>query len=93
MHRRGIENLIEKLARLQTTEDKPLEVALTTNAVLLGRKARALKDAGVERVPVSLDAVSDATFRRMGRLHQFLLLLATLTVFGAVAGAHGFLFF
>ena len=35
----------------------------------------------------------DATFRRMSRLHQLLLLLATLTVFGAVAGAHGFLFF
>jgi cyclic pyranopterin phosphate synthase len=63
--RRGIENLIEKLARLQTTEDKPLEVALTTNAVLLGRKARALKDAGLKRVTVSLDALSDATFRRM----------------------------
>lgn len=34
-----------------------------------------------------------AAFRRMGRLHQFLLLLAALTALGAVAGAHGFLFF
>jgi uncharacterized membrane protein len=34
-----------------------------------------------------------AAFRRMSRLHQVLLLLATLTAFGAVAGAHGFLFF
>ena len=34
-----------------------------------------------------------ATFRRMSRLHQFLLLLAMLTAFGAVAGAHGLSFF
>jgi hypothetical protein len=34
-----------------------------------------------------------ATFRRMSRLHQLLLLLAALTTLGAVAGAHGFLFF
>jgi uncharacterized membrane protein len=32
-------------------------------------------------------------FRRMSRLHQLLLLLAAFTAFGAVAGAHGFLFF
>lgn len=34
-----------------------------------------------------------AAFLRMSRLHELLLLLATLTAFGAVAGAHGFLFF
>jgi uncharacterized membrane protein len=34
-----------------------------------------------------------ATFRRMSRLHQLLLLLAALTTLGAVAGVHGFLFF
>ena len=33
------------------------------------------------------------TFRRMSRLHQVLLLIAALTAFGAVAGAHGFVFF
>jgi GTP 3',8-cyclase len=63
--RRGIERLIEKLARLQTAEGQPLEIALTTNAVLLARKARALKDAGLNRVTVSLDGLNDATFRRM----------------------------
>jgi hypothetical protein len=35
----------------------------------------------------------DAAFRRMSRLHQLLLLLTALTAFGAVAGAHGALFF
>ena len=63
--RRGIEQLIEKLARLQTMQGEPLEIALTTNAVLLARKAQALKDAGLNRVTVSLDGLSDATFRRM----------------------------
>jgi GTP 3',8-cyclase len=63
--RRGIEQLIEKLACLQTLEGQPLEIALTTNAVLLARKAQALKDAGLSRVTVSLDGVSDDAFRRM----------------------------
>jgi cyclic pyranopterin phosphate synthase len=63
MHR--IEQLIERLARLQTAEGKPLEIALTTNGVILARKARALKDAGLARVTVSLDGLSDATFKTM----------------------------
>src|SRR5512146_836795 len=63
--RRGIEHLIEKLARLETAEGAPLEIALTTNGVLLSRRAQALKDAGLTRATVSLDGLSDATFRRM----------------------------
>jgi GTP 3',8-cyclase len=63
--RRGIEQLIGRLASLQTMEGKQLEIALTTNAVLLARKARALKEAGLSRVTASLDGLSDATFRRM----------------------------
>lgn len=63
--RHGIEQLIEKLARLQTVEGKPLDIALTTNGVILGRKARALRDAGLARVTVSLDGLSDATFKTM----------------------------
>jgi cyclic pyranopterin phosphate synthase len=63
--RRGIEQLVERLARLQTPEGQPVEIALTTNAVILARKARALKDAGLGRVTVSLDGLSDTTFRRM----------------------------
>jgi cyclic pyranopterin phosphate synthase len=63
--RRGIERLIERLARMKTLEGKALEITLTTNAVLLTRKARALKGAGLSRVTVSLDGLSDATFQRM----------------------------
>lgn len=63
--RRGIEQLIEQLATLTTVEGKPVEIALTTNGVLLQKKAQALRDAGLARVTVSLDGLSDATFRRM----------------------------
>jgi GTP 3',8-cyclase len=63
--RRGIEQLIERLARLQSAAGEPLEIALTTNGVLLGKKAQSLKDAGLSRVTVSLDGLSVATFRRM----------------------------
>ena len=63
--RKHLEVLIEMLARLQTPEGKPLDITLTTNASLLARKAQSLKDAGLQRVTVSLDGLDDATFRRM----------------------------
>jgi cyclic pyranopterin phosphate synthase len=82
--RHGIEQLIEKLARLQTAEGKPLEVALTTNAVLLAKKARTLKDAGLSRVTVSLDGLSDDTFKRMSDSN-----IEVATVLDGIAAAQG----
>ncbi|HMW52119.1 MAG TPA: GTP 3',8-cyclase MoaA [Zoogloea sp.] len=58
--RRNLEDLIAQLAALPD-----MEVTLTTNGVLLPRKARALKAAGLARVTVSLDALDDAIFRAM----------------------------
>ncbi|CAG9181351.1 GTP 3',8-cyclase MoaA [Cupriavidus respiraculi] len=63
--RKNIEKLVEMLARIVTPSGKPLDLTLTTNASLLARKARALKDAGLTRVSVSLDAIDDTVFRRM----------------------------
>ena len=63
--RKHLEVLIEMLARLVTPQGKPLDITLTTNASLLARKAQALKDAGLQRVTVSLDALDDTIFRRM----------------------------
>jgi cyclic pyranopterin phosphate synthase len=63
--RKNIESLIEMLAVLRTPEGEPLDLTLTTNGSLLARKAQALKDAGLQRVTVSLDALDDAIFRRM----------------------------
>jgi GTP 3',8-cyclase len=63
--RKHIEVLIAQLAALRTTEGKPLDLTLTTNGSLLRKKAQALKDAGLNRVTVSLDGLDDAVFRRM----------------------------
>lgn len=63
--RRRIEQLIEKLAGLHTPQGEQVQVALTTNGVLLAKKARALKEAGLSRVTVSLDGLSEATFQQM----------------------------
>ena len=63
--RRGIENLIEKLALLQTPAGEFVEIAMTTNGVLLSAKAQALKDAGLSRITVSLDALDDEIFQHM----------------------------
>jgi len=58
--RRDLERLVEKLARIGD-----LDLTLTTNGSLLAQKARALADAGLRRVTVSLDSLDDATFKRM----------------------------
>ena len=63
--RKHLEVLIEMLANIQTPAGKPLDITLTTNASLLAKKAQSLKDAGLQRVTVSLDALDDATFRQM----------------------------
>ena len=63
--RKHIEGLIEQLAALRTVEGLPLDITLTTNGSLLERKAQALKDAGLQRVTVSLDGLDDAVFRAM----------------------------
>lgn len=57
--RHDLERLVERLARL------PVELTLTTNGSLLAKNARALKDAGLQRVTVSLDALDAAVFRQM----------------------------
>jgi cyclic pyranopterin phosphate synthase len=41
----------------------PVEITLTTNGSLLARQARALKQAGLQRVTVSLDSLDEATFQ------------------------------
>ena len=63
--RKNIEVLIEQLANLRTPDGQPLDLTLTTNGSLLARKAQSLKDAGLQRVTVSLDGLDDAVFRRM----------------------------
>jgi GTP 3',8-cyclase len=63
----GGEPLVRKqLPRLVAMlSELPVELTLTTNGSLLARQAVALKQAGLDRVTVSLDSLDDATFRAM----------------------------
>jgi cyclic pyranopterin phosphate synthase len=60
-----VHKLIGMLAPLKTRDGRDLDLALTTNGSLLGRKARQLVDAGLKRVTVSLDGLDETVFRRM----------------------------
>jgi cyclic pyranopterin phosphate synthase len=62
MMRRDIETIIRKLSAL-----KPAlrDLALTTNGYFLPGRAAALKEAGLDRVTISLDSLRPETFRRM----------------------------
>ncbi len=57
--RRELHRLVALLAEL------PAEITLTTNGSLLARQARALKQAGLRRVTVSLDSLDEAVFQAM----------------------------
>ena len=58
--RRDIERLIEMLAALDGAD-----LALTTNGSMLTRRAKALAEAGLRRVTVSLDSLDDEVFKTM----------------------------
>jgi cyclic pyranopterin phosphate synthase len=58
--RREVERLIGLLSAIPG-----LDLTLTTNGSLLAEKARALKDAGLRRVTVSLDSLDDEVFTGM----------------------------
>lgn len=63
--RKGLETLIEQLATLRTPQGKPVDLTLTTNGAILARKAKSLKQAGLQRVTVSLDALDNDLFRQL----------------------------
>jgi cyclic pyranopterin phosphate synthase len=71
--RKGVVDFVRDLARLrapnQNGSDKgPLDIALTTNGHLLADLAQPLKDAGLTRVTVSMDAVDPDRFARITRV-------------------------
>nr|WP_321166024.1 GTP 3',8-cyclase MoaA [Aquabacterium parvum] len=63
--RKDLPALVSQLAALKTPQGVAPEIALTTNGVLLTRQARALKEAGLQRVTISLDGLDQAVFARM----------------------------
>jgi cyclic pyranopterin phosphate synthase len=63
--RRDLPVLIGMLAAIRRPDGGPLDLTLTTNGSALRRLASQLRDAGLQRVTVSLDSLDDATFAAM----------------------------
>jgi cyclic pyranopterin phosphate synthase len=63
--RRDVPILIGMLAGLRRPDGEKLDLTLTTNGSALRRLAEPLRDAGLQRVTVSLDSLDDATFSAM----------------------------
>jgi cyclic pyranopterin phosphate synthase len=61
--RKGLESILSRVAALRP---RP-EISLTTNGVGLARRARALADAGVDRLNVSLDTLRPERFQAITR--------------------------
>jgi cyclic pyranopterin phosphate synthase len=61
--RADLPQLVEQLAQLPHVED----LALTTNGILLAEQAEALRQAGLRRLNVSLDTLSESTFQKISR--------------------------
>jgi len=62
--RKGIVNLIELLAKIEGIND----LSMTTNGVLLSQFAARLKDAGLQRVNISLDTMDADRFKTITRI-------------------------
>lgn len=61
--RSELPSLVRTLTQIPGIE----EVAMTTNGILLGEQAAALKEAGLARLNISLDAMTEEVFRRISR--------------------------
>jgi GTP 3',8-cyclase len=61
--RADLPQLVEQLAAIESIED----LALTTNGILLAEQAVALRRAGLQRLNVSLDTLSEDTFQKISR--------------------------
>ena len=66
--RKGLTELIRELSRLRTLDGGALDLALTTNGHLLEEMAEPLRDAGLSRITVSMDAVDAEKFVRITRV-------------------------
>ncbi|MFY9648177.1 MAG: GTP 3',8-cyclase MoaA [Terriglobales bacterium] len=66
--RNGIVEFVRNLANLRTIAGRKPDIALTTNGHLLAEVAQPLKNAGLDRVTVSMDAVDPERFARITRV-------------------------
>ncbi|MFB3918115.1 MAG: GTP 3',8-cyclase MoaA [Terriglobales bacterium] len=68
--RRGVIDFVRDVSRIKNCDGAPLETAVTTNGHLLAEMAQPLKDAGLTRITVSMDAVDPEKFAHITRAHD-----------------------
>jgi cyclic pyranopterin phosphate synthase len=66
--RRGVIEFVRELSKLRPQGSESLDIAITTNGHLLSDMAKPLKDAGLSRVTVSMDAVDPEIFAKITRV-------------------------
>ena len=66
--RKGVVDFVGELAKLRNSDGELLDIAITTNGHLLAEMAQPLKDAGLRRITVSMDAVDPDRFARITRV-------------------------
>jgi GTP 3',8-cyclase len=66
--RNGVIDFVRDLSQLRDRNGDPLDLAMTTNGHLLAEMAKPLKEAGLHRVTVSMDAVDPDRFARITRV-------------------------
>lgn len=66
--RNGIVDFVRNVAALRTLDSQLLDIAITTNGHLLADMVEPLKEAGLRRATVSMDAVDPAKFVRITRV-------------------------
>jgi cyclic pyranopterin phosphate synthase len=66
--RAGLIDLIGEVAAMRSEFTPKIDIALTTNGHLLASLAQPLKDAGLSRITISMDAVEPETFVRITRV-------------------------
>lgn len=66
--RSGVVDFVRNLATLRTPAGDKLDIALTTNGHLLAVLAQPLRDAGLNRITISMDAVNEEQFERITRV-------------------------
>jgi len=66
--RSGVIDFVRELAKLRALDGEDLDLAMTTNGHLLADMAQPLKDAGLNRITVSMDAVDPDRFARITRV-------------------------
>ncbi|KWZ73875.1 molybdenum cofactor biosynthesis protein A [Winkia neuii] len=69
--RRSLEELVAAASQLRSWKGKPLDLSLTTNGLGLKHRAKALAEAGLTRVNISMDSATREGYRKLTRRDRF----------------------